>query len=135
METPSRLSEHMNKTAKQIAVDCGLSEDQTGTLQRALEDPCFVSTPMEEHLADVIGALYRRIEVLEDERAALEPVTVGEHIITATKESTGYLINIQQANAEFPTFVAEVLFEVFDGVAGVYIYNELDEAPTQTIRL
>lgn len=125
----------MNKTIKQIAADCGLSEDQTGTLQRALEDPCFVHTPMEEHLADVISALYRRIEALEDERGALEPITAGEHIITATKESTDYLINIQQANAECPTFVAEVLVEAFDGAASVHIYNDADEAPTQTIRL
>lgn len=86
-----------------------------------------------------MGAVHDAANKLEDalEQAPtlLGHVVTSGHIITATAESTGILINISEANAECPTFVAEVLVEVFDGAAGVYVYNDADEAPTQTIRL
>ena len=74
-------------------------------------------------------------EAMEKAGGPSAEVVIDGHILTATKESTGFLINIQQVNAECPTFVAEVLVEVFDGAASVHIYNDADEAPTQTIRL
>lgn len=82
------------KTTKQIAEDCGMTEDQSITLKRALDDEYFVHTPMEEHLAEVIGALYRHIEELEEEKpnVRLEYIR-GE--LRAERVSYGELMELQ----------------------------------------
>ena len=72
---------------------------------------------------------------LEQASSTLGRVVTSGHIITATAESTGILINVSEADAECPLFVAEVLVEVFDGQAAIHIYYDADDAPTQTIRL
>lgn len=144
METPSRLNKHMKQLINDLlskiegmgAAPCEDCESGVRCLNEANGKEFVAKYPATfAAMSAVHDAANKLEEAMDAEAHILDRVTVGEHIITATKESTGYLINIQQANAECPTFVAEVLVEVFDGAAGVYIYNELDEAPTQTIRL
>jgi hypothetical protein len=57
------------KTTEQIAADCGLDDDQLNWLNRAL---CSTGLPTDmnrdevEATEEIIGALYRRIEKLEE---------------------------------------------------------------------
>jgi hypothetical protein len=53
----------MKKTTKQIAEDC---ECDYGLLEDVMEENFQSDRPLEKELCDTIGALYRRIEFLEE---------------------------------------------------------------------
>ena len=53
------------KDTKQIAAECGTDEY---TLEQVLNDSLGTSTVMENDLCEMVGALYRRIEKLEEEK-------------------------------------------------------------------
>ena len=57
----------MTKTTSEIAADCGTDEY---TLEQVLNDSLGTSTVMENDLCEMVGALYRRIERLEEENAS-----------------------------------------------------------------
>jgi hypothetical protein len=65
----------MSKTIDQIASDCDLHGADIETLRDILEDKTAVmqeQSPTKDGFCDIIEALYRRIEKLEEERATLE---------------------------------------------------------------
>ena len=80
----------MSKTTNQIAADCGLDSAMTKWLDRILndQDGRLPSHPLEASAHDIIGALYRRIEKLEEEK----------HGLMTAINSTGQLLaeNIQE---------------------------------------
>lgn len=53
------------KTIKQIAKDCGLTDDQFDLMDRILEDHPSLAGTIEPDAAEIVGALYRRIELLD----------------------------------------------------------------------
>jgi len=55
-------------TLEQIAKDCGADED---LLRDVMEDAFQTEGALEEELCETIGALYRRIEKLEEEKNLL----------------------------------------------------------------
>lgn len=58
------------KNTETIAAECGLDSAMSEMLDRILEDRFPPSHPLEASAHDIIGALYRRIEKLEEEKAA-----------------------------------------------------------------
>jgi len=54
------------KTIEQIAADCGLDSAHSTMLERILNNNFPASHPLEGSAHDIIGALYRRIEKLEE---------------------------------------------------------------------
>jgi hypothetical protein len=75
------------KTTKQIAADCGLDSSMTKLLDRVLTGTISATHPIEGSLHDVIGALYRRIELLET-----RPTIVAPEIIMALAEAKAALV-------------------------------------------
>ena len=56
----------MSKTTEQIAKDCGLTADETVRLETVMDQVTGSKDPYANSLEEIIGALYRRIEKLEE---------------------------------------------------------------------
>lgn len=61
----------MSADTKKIAADCGMSDLDARMLARALSENDYQETPIETRLCEIIGALYRRIELLDPPDHAL----------------------------------------------------------------
>ncbi len=65
------------KDTFQIGADCGLLASDTKILNRVMDQVDGSKDPYAERLEEIIGALYRRIEKLEEDRPKLVQVWGG----------------------------------------------------------
>ena len=121
----------MSKSIEQIAADCGLSGFTVEILKVAMAE--ITNEPLYAMKDEVIRALYRRIEKLEENREMV--VETDGCKITARVESHGIVMQIEHNGIDVVEKLGEVLLESFEGVRQVHVYYGHSDQPDQSIEL